>query len=120
KIEGGDDGMVDLLGGPAADMTAAVQEDFKQADDARIVDLDPGIADRADGDCQGEALQQRKVDMDMSHCAWKPTKRSVMVWKRWRTASRWSSPFLSRNEVVGDQPPVAQEGGELFVLFEEG
>ena len=57
--------MVDLLGGPAADMTAAVQEDFKQADDARVVDLDPGIADRADGDWQGEALQQRKVDMDI-------------------------------------------------------
>ena len=45
--------MVDLLGGPAADMTAAVQEDFKQADDARVVDLDPGIADRADGDLAG-------------------------------------------------------------------
>lgn len=57
--------MVDLLGGPAADMTAAVQEDFKQADDARVVDLDPGIADRADGDWQGEALQQGKVDMDI-------------------------------------------------------
>src|ERR1700720_1689837 len=57
--------MVDLLGGPAADMTAAVQEDFKQADDARVVDLDPGIADRADGDWQGQALQQRKVDMDI-------------------------------------------------------
>src|SRR3954469_17746732 len=57
--------MVDLLGGPAADMTAAMQEDFKQADDARVVDLDPGIADRANGDRQGEALQQRKVDVDV-------------------------------------------------------
>ena len=57
--------MVDLLGGPAADMTAAMQEDFEQADDAGVVDLDPGIADRADGDRQGEALQQRKVDVDI-------------------------------------------------------
>ena len=48
--------MVDLLGGPAADVTAAMQEDFKEADDARVVDLDAGIADRADGDRQGEAL----------------------------------------------------------------
>src|ERR1700747_1606544 len=54
-------------------MTAAMQEDFEQADDAGVVDLDPGIADRADGDRQGEALQL-----------------------------------------------VAQEGGELFVLLEEG
>jgi hypothetical protein len=42
-----------------------MQEDFEQADDAGVVDLDPGIADRADGDRQGEALQQRKVDMDI-------------------------------------------------------
>jgi hypothetical protein len=44
-----------------------------------------------------------------------------MVWKRSRTASRWSSPYLETEvgKVVGDQF-VAQEGGELFVLFEEG
>ena len=30
EVEGGEHGMVDLLGGPAADMTGAVQEDFKR------------------------------------------------------------------------------------------
>ena len=65
EVEGGEYGVVDLLGGPAADMAAAMQEDFEQADDARVVDLDPGIADRADGDRQGEALQQREVDVDV-------------------------------------------------------
>src|ERR1700722_19053337 len=64
-MEGGEDGVVDVLGRPAADMTAAMQEDFEEADDARVVDLDPGIADRADGDRQGEALQKRKVDVDI-------------------------------------------------------
>ena len=63
--------MVDLLGGRAADMTAAVQEDFKQADDARVVDLDPGIADRAldlwfervvKGRLRGEARLVRYID----------------------------------------------------------
>ena len=29
------------------------------------MDLDPGIAHRADGDRQSEALQQRKVDVDI-------------------------------------------------------
>ena len=87
EVEGGEDGVVDLLGGPAADVTAAMQEHFEQADDAGVVDLDAGIAHRADGDRQGEALQQRKVDVDaLSHCAWKPAKRSVMVWNRSRTA----------------------------------
>ena len=44
---------MDLLGGPAADVAATVQEDFEQADDARIMELDAGIADRAD-----KAIQQ--------------------------------------------------------------
>src|ERR1700736_2541260 len=64
-MEGGEDGAVDVLGRPAADMTAAMQEDFEEADDARVVDLDAGIADRAVGDRQGEGLQQRKVDVDI-------------------------------------------------------
>jgi hypothetical protein len=35
-------GVMILLGGPAADMTAGMQDDFEQADDAGVVDLDPG------------------------------------------------------------------------------
>src|SRR6476659_1674132 len=64
-MEGGEDGVVDVLGRPAADMTAGMQEDFEEADDARVVDLDAGIAHRADGDRKSKALQQRKVDMDI-------------------------------------------------------
>src|SRR5258708_17262978 len=64
-MEGGGDGVVDVLGRAAAEMTAAMQEDFEQADDARVVDLDPGIAHRADGDRKSKALQQRKVAMDI-------------------------------------------------------
>jgi hypothetical protein len=33
EAEGGEDGVVDLLGVPAADMSAAMQEDFEKADD---------------------------------------------------------------------------------------
>src|SRR5437764_13939314 len=75
EVEGGEDGVVDLLGGPAADLTTAVQEDLEEADDTGVVDLDSGI-------------------WTLSHCAWKPAKRLVMVWNRSRTASRWSNPFL--------------------------
>ena len=35
---------MDLLGGPAADVRSAMQEDFHEADDARLMDLDAGIA----------------------------------------------------------------------------
>jgi hypothetical protein len=60
-LAGGEDGVVDVLGGPASDLTTAVQEDLEEADDAGVVDLDPGIADCADSDWKGEAgsLQQR-------------------------------------------------------------
>jgi hypothetical protein len=47
EVEGGADGVVDVLGGPAADLTTAVQEDLDEADDAGVVDLDPGISDCA-------------------------------------------------------------------------
>ena len=65
EVEGGEDGVVDVLGGPATDLTTAVQEDLEEADDAGVVDLDPGIADCADSDWKAEALQQREVDVDV-------------------------------------------------------
>jgi hypothetical protein len=42
-----------------------MQKDFEKADDARVLDLDATISDRADGDRQGHPLQERKVDMDV-------------------------------------------------------
>src|SRR5260370_29984008 len=61
EAEGGQDGLMDLFGRPATDVRSTVQEDFHQPDDARLVDLDAGIAHRADGDRQGDTLQERKV-----------------------------------------------------------
>ena len=58
EVEAGEDGVVGLLGGPAANLSAAVQEDFEEADETGVVDLDAGIADRADGDREGKALTQ--------------------------------------------------------------
>jgi hypothetical protein len=42
-----------------------MQENLAEADDARIVDFDARIADRADGDGQSNPLQERKVDVGM-------------------------------------------------------
>src|SRR6201989_2075544 len=96
EVEGSEDGVVDLLGGPAADLTAAVQEDLEQADDARVVDFDPRIADRADGDREGEALEQREVDVDIEPLRLEASEASGDGLERSRTASRWSNPFLRR------------------------
>jgi hypothetical protein len=38
-----------------------MEEDLEQADDARLVDLEAGIAHRADRDRMGEAPQQREI-----------------------------------------------------------
>ena len=45
--------------------SAAMQEDFEEADKTGVVDLDAGIADGADGDREGKALEQREVDMNI-------------------------------------------------------
>src|SRR4030095_7730928 len=61
KLEGGEYGLVNLFGSPAADVGATVQEDFQQANDPGFMDFDSGIADGADSHGQGQTLQQRKI-----------------------------------------------------------
>ena len=65
EIEGGEDGMMDLPGGPAAELGATVREHLEQANDARFVDLEAGVADGTNRDRSGEPLQKRKVDVDV-------------------------------------------------------
>ena len=121
EVEGGEDGVVDLLGRPAADVAAAMEQHFEQADDARVVDLDPGIADRANGDRQGEALQQRKVDVDIEPLRLEAGEAGGDGLEALANGIEMVQSLLKTEvgEVVGDQF-VAQEGGELFVLLEEG
>src|SRR6266850_1250995 len=121
EVEGGEDGVVDLLGRPAADVAAAMEQHFEQADDARVVDLDPGIADRANGDRQGEALQQGKVDVDVEPLRLETGEAGGDGLEALANGIEMVQSLLKTEvgEVVGDQF-VAQEGGELFVLLEEG
>ena len=114
-VECGEDGLVDLPGGPAADVTAAVQEHLEEADDARVVDLDAGIANRADGDGQGEALQQREVDMDVEPLRLKAGKTAGDVLEPLAHGLEMvqSLPQPEIGEVVGDQL-VAQDRWRTF------
>src|SRR3954451_21739179 len=67
----------------------------------------------------GKATRCRigKSTWTLRHCAWKRAKRSVMVWKRCRTASRWSRPFAQAEvaQIVRAELE-AQEAGELLIL----
>ena len=63
EIEGSEDGAMDLARSPTADLRAAVEENLEQAHDARLMDLEAGITDGADGDRAGQALKEGKVDV---------------------------------------------------------
>jgi hypothetical protein len=45
KLEGDDDGLVNLFGGPAPDGSAVMQENLQKADDPQVMDFDAGITD---------------------------------------------------------------------------
>jgi len=61
--EAGEDHLMELLRGPAADGGAGMQQHLHEADHAGVVNLDAGVLGGADGDGQGEALQQWEVDV---------------------------------------------------------
>src|SRR5215471_835980 len=121
EVEAGEDGVVDLLGGPAANLSAAMQEDFEEADEARIVDLDPWIANRADGDRESKALEQREVDMNIEPLCLEGSKAASDGLEAVADRVEMIQSLLEAEigKVVGDQL-VAEESRELFVLLQEG
>ena len=120
EVEGGEDGVVDVLGGPAADLTTAVQQDLEKADDTGLVDLDSGVADRADGDGKGKSLEQREVDVDVEPRRLETGEAAGDGLEPLADGIEMVQSLLEMEigEVVGDQL-VAQEGGELFVLLQK-
>ena len=118
QLEAGKNGRVDLLCRPAAEMSAAMQEDFEQTDDAGLVDLDAGITNRPNGDWQGQALEQGEVDMDIKPLRLEAGKAGGDGLEALAHHLEMLQPLLEAEigEVVGDQL-VAQKGGELFVLL---
>jgi hypothetical protein len=65
KLECGEDGFMNLLGGPAPNGVAAVEQHLQEPDDPGVVDLDAGIPHRTDGDRQGQPLEQREIHREV-------------------------------------------------------
>src|ERR1700757_5270687 len=88
---------------------------------AGVVDLDAGIADRADGDREGKALEQREVDMDVEPLCLEGSKAAGDGLEALADRVEVIQSFLEAEigEVIGDEL-VAQKGEELFVLLQEG
>src|SRR6516162_1354422 len=120
EIEGSKDGVMELAGGPAADLRTAVEEDLEQADDARLVDLEAGITHRADRDRMGEALQQREIDMHVEPLGLEAGEAIGDRLERGPHGIEMVEPLEQAEvgEIVGDQF-VAQKGQEFLILFEE-
>ena len=121
EAEGGQDGLMDLLGRPATDVRSTVQQDFHQPDDAGLVDLDAGIAHRADGDRQGDTLQERKVHVNVEPLGLegRETAGDGLHFLPHGFEIVQALPEPEVLEVVGAEL-VAQEGRELLVLLEKG
>ena len=67
---------MDLLGGPTADLSAAVQQNLEQTDDAHVMDFDTGISDRADGDGERDALDRIREQAAASDSSSRPVPMS--------------------------------------------
>ncbi len=65
ELEGGEEGLVDLAGGPSAPLGAAVEQDFHKTEHAGVLDLDAGDFGVARGDGKSQRLEQREIDGNM-------------------------------------------------------
>jgi hypothetical protein len=121
ETEGGEDGLVDVLRGPAADVSTAMQENLEEANDSRVVDFDAGIADRADGDRQRNPLQKREVDVNVEPLGLEASEAAGDDFERLADGIEIVQSLFEAEvvEVVGAEL-IAQERCELFVLLQEG
>ena len=69
QAEAGEDDLMELLGSPAADRGAGMQQHLQQANHAGVVDLDAGVLGGANYDGQRQPLQEREVHMRVQ-AAW--------------------------------------------------
>ena len=118
-LERGEDSLVDLFRGPAADAAAAVQQNLQQADHARVLDSDAGITDRADGDGQGDALQQREIHMDVEALSLETGEAIGDGLEALAYGIEMVEAFAQTEvaQIVGAELET-QETGELFILAE--
>ncbi len=119
--EGGQDGFVDLVGGPAGYYRSAVQQHFHQPDHARVVDLDAGILCGSNSDGQRQPLEQRKVDVYVQPLGLEGGESAGYFEQLLAHCGEMVQSLLQTEvgQVVG-AGLVTQIGGELLILLDEG
>src|SRR3984885_13508977 len=121
EMERGEDRLVNLFGRPATDGTAVMQENLQEPDDPGVMDFDAGITNRSDVDGQSDPLQQRKVHMNVEALRLEAGETVRDGLELFADGIEMIESFLQAEvaQVFGAEF-VAQETGELLVLFEEG
>src|SRR5215831_15416825 len=119
EIERLEDGRVDVAGGPAADLRAGVQKNLEETDDTGVVDFDARVAHRAEGNREGDLLQQRKVGVDVEPLRLETGEPADDAVELVADLVEMIEPLFETEivEVVGAQF-VAEEHRELLVLPE--
>jgi len=97
-----------------------MQENLHQPNDACVVDFDSGIANQADGDRQGQPLQQREIHMNVERLSLEAGEVVGDGVEPFAYGVQVIESFLQAEvaQVVGAKL-VAEKTGELLVLFEE-
>jgi hypothetical protein len=112
--------LVNMACGPAVDLGAGVLEDFHQADHACVMNLDARDASGSLLDGVSQTLQKRKVGMHVQRFGLKGSEAVADCLKALPHIMEMLRPFFKAEiaQVVRAEL-VAQESGELLVLFEE-
>ena len=121
ETEGREDGLVDFLRGPAADVSAAMQQNLEEPNDSCVLDFDAGIADRTDSDRQRNPLQKREVDVNVEPLGLEAGEAAGDDFEGLADGVEIVQTLFETEvvEVVGAEL-IAQERYELFVLLQEG
>ena len=112
---------MDLPGGPTADRRAAVEQHLHEPDHARVVDLDAGKLGGSHRDRQRQTLQERELDVDVQALRLEGGEavgdRQELLAHGGQVVQALLQPEIG--QIVGADL-IAQEGGELLVLLDEG
>ena len=112
---------MDLPGRATADGRAAVEQNLHEPDHTSVVDFDAGKLGGAYSDRQRETLQERELDVDIQALC---LERGETIGNRQELLAHGGHMLQSLlqseiGQIVGADL-IAQEGGELFVLLDEG
>src|SRR5437867_9682897 len=112
--------LMDVVGAPACEVVAAVEQDFHQTDDPGVMDLDARDPALAEEDGQGEALEEGEIDVDVEGLGLGGGEALEDSEKGLAHLQQMVEP-LPQGEIgqVVAADFHAEEGGKLLVLFDE-